>query len=418
MSMDKEVKKKSWIRQHLVLLASVLTVTAGAVIAHQASGSGALRVPRENMTLAAVKEDSFVEYIPVIGSVIPEKTLLLTAMEGGRVEQIFIEAGTLVRPGDKILQFSNTNLLLDIMYREAEFYRQSNSLRDTRLMFEQNTIQMQQQMAEIEHLRQVAQKQYERQKELYGAQIVSRKDYEEAESQFRYLRDKEALVRASMDRDSALRTEQIKQLELSLKRMGDNLAIVKQKQEELTLRSPISGLLSALDAEQGETKGPGAPIGQIDDLQGFKVRAEIDEHYISQVEPGREGNLDYLGTIALLKITKIYPEVIQGRFRVDLEFVQAAPRDIRRGQTLHLKLELGCRKKALLLTRGDFFQTTGGHWAYVLSKDGKRAEKRTIKLGRQNTDQYEVLSGLRAGDQVIVSSYDPFHDASSLILQQ
>lgn len=417
MSMDKAIQRKFWNRKRIIAAAGIIGVAALLTGLLSSMRNGQFRTSRDHLTIARVEKGQFLEYIPVMGTVIPQETLMLTAAEGGRIDQIFIEAGASVKPGDKILQFSNTNLLLDIMYREAEFYRQSNSLRDTRLLFEQNTIAMQQQIADINHQLNLAESEYERMKSLYEEQIVSRKDYEQAESQYRYLQQRQTLTQASIDKDQTLRNEQIAQLEASLRRMSENLAIVKQKQEELTVRAPIAGLLSALDAKLGENKAPGTPIGQIDVPGGFKARAEIDEHYISRVADGKPGSLDYQGQTVRLAVTKVYPEVNAGLFRVDLQFSDSAPRDIRRGQTLHLRLELGSPETALLLPRGAFYQSTGGNWAFVLTSAGQQAEKRTIKLGRQNPDYYEVLEGLKAGDRVIVSSYELFGAAEALVLE-
>jgi HlyD family secretion protein len=417
MSMDKVIEKKFWNHKRVIMMAGAAGVVTVMIVLLLSVRSGQLRTRRDHLTLAVVKEDLFLEYIPVMGAVIPQETLLLTAAEGGRIDQIFLEAGTQVKMGDPILRFSNTNLLLDIMYREAEFYRQSNSLRDTRLMLEQNTIQMQQQLTETDHQLNLAEKQYQRQKSLYDEQIVSRKDYEEAEANYLYYKTRKELTQASMDKDLSFRKEQIGQLEASLRRMEENLAIVKQKQAELTVTAPIAGLLSSLEAELGQAKAPGQTIGQIDVLGGFKVRAEIDEHYISRVETGKAGSLDYQGRPVSMQVTKVYPEVLAGRFRVDMQFMEGAPPEIRRGQTLHLKLELGTQEKALLLDRGAFYQTTGGNWAFVVGPDGRTAEKRPIKLGRQNPDYFEVFEGLKIGEQVVVSAYEAFGEAQSLILK-
>ena len=416
--MDKAIEKKTWTRKRIVTLSAVTLFIILLIMLLMTIKSGQYRTRRDHLTIATVQNGLFQEYIPVMGSVIPQDTLFLTAAEGGRIDRIFLEAGTQVKKGDKILQFSNTNLLLDIMYREAEFYRQSNSLRDTRLLLEQNTIQMQQQQTDIDYQLNLAKAQYERQKRLYEEQIVSRKDYEDALAQFTYHRERKTLSQAAMDKDLAFRREQIAQLESSLKRMEENLAIVKGKQDELTVRAPIDGLLSSLNAELGESKSAGEQIGQIDVLSGFKVRAEIDEHYITRVEIGKEGNFDYQGDSQRLKVSKIYPEVRDGRFRVDFLFMEKAPLDIRRGQTLHMRLELGQQEQALLLPRGAFYQSTGGNWIFALDPSNGRALKRPVKLGRQNPDYFEVLQGLTEGEQVITSAYEVFGQASELILQE
>jgi HlyD family secretion protein len=303
------------------------------------------------------------------------------------------------------------------MWREAELFQQSNNLRNTRLSMEQYRLQLSQQLAEIENQLQQQKRTYERYQELIKDDLISKHEFELARDQYEFLIKKKELTIESQKNDLEFRQSQIDALEASLQRMQDNLIIVKQKQENLTIRAPVSGHLTALDAELGEAKSQGQRLGQIDVLEGFKVRAGIDEHYIARVEKGRTGEFDFAGNSYQLIVKTIYPEVRDNRFEVDLEFVGQEPQGITRGQTLHIRLELGDISEAVLLARGGFYQTTGGNWAYVVDESGSLATKRRIRLGRQNPQVYEVLAGLEPGEKVITSSYENFGNMERLVLK-
>jgi HlyD family secretion protein len=418
MGMDRKIEKKKWPPKKIAWIASVVIFVLLVVyfLGFKLSKS-TLNVRTERITISTVERGPFQEFIPVMGNVLPIYQHYLDAAEGGRVEEIYLEAGTFVEKGDRILKLANTNLLLDIMWREAELFQQSNNLRNTRLSMEQYRLQLSQQLAEIENQLQQQRRTYERYQELVKDDLISRHEYELAKDQYEFLIKKKELTLESQKNDLEFRQSQIDALEASLQRMQDNLAIVKQKQENLTIRAPVSGHLTALDAELGEAKSQGQRLGQIDVLEGFKVRAAIDEHYIARVEKGRTGEFDFAGKSYQLIVKTIYPEVREGRFEVDLEFVGQEPQDITRGQTLHIRLELGDISEAILLARGGFYQTTGGNWAYVVDESGAVATKRRIRLGRQNPQVYEVLEGLEPGERVITSSYENFGNMERLVLK-
>ncbi len=359
----------------------------------------------------------FHEYIPVVGSTVPLITHYLDASEGGRVEEIYCEAGSLVEQGDRILMLANTSLLLDVMYREAELFQQSNNLRSTKLAMEQHRLQMQRQVLEIR--REIA-----RQKRLSSNAtnlleegLVSRQEHEQALEELGYLVEQRELLLATQDQEQRLRQEQIKQLEESLQRMQENMQVVERHLDSLVIRAPIAGRLTALNAEVGEAKARGQRLGQVDVLSGFKLRTAIDEHYISRVSSGLTGTFSYTGETFHLRVDKVYPQVIEGRFEVELVFDGKQPEDLRRGQTFHLRLMLSDPVQALLLPVGEFFQSTGGRWVYVLDSDGKEARQRQLTVGRRSSDYFEVLAGLVSGEQVITSGYEPFADTERLVLR-
>lgn len=419
MPMDRKLEKKKWPPKKIAGIASGTLL--GLFIIYQiafSDSSSRLKVSTERLVVSMVKRGEFQEFIPVIGTVIPIKTIYLDAIEGGSVEHLFLEAGSYVEQGDPILRLANTNLLLDIMYREAELFQQSNNLRNTRLAMEEKRLDLKAQLIELDYRIKQSRRDYNTQKELADKSLIAQQQFEAAEDEYNYLLATRELTLESHKQDSIFREVQLTQLEESLVRMEANLEVVKQNLDNLTIKAPVSGQLTSLNAEIGESKTRGERLGQIDVLDGFKLRVDIDEYYISRVSIGQQGTFTFAGKEYMLQVSKVYPEVINGRFEVDMEFTGEEPEGIRRGQSQHIRLELGDPAEALLLARGGFFQKTGGQWVYLLDESGNLAVKQPIRLGRQNTDVFEVLEGLKPGDQVITSSYDTFGDIDKLVLNE
>ena len=369
-----------------------------------------LNVQRERITISTVKEGPFQEYIPVIGTVIPKKTIYLDAMEGGRVEKVYVEAGTFVKKGRSILTLANTDMLLDIMNREAEFFQLNNDLRNAQLIMEQNQLNLQSQLLELDYRIKQSKRKYHREQILRNKEIIAAEQFEETKTEYEYLGRKKELTQRTYEQDTRFRKHQIKQIEASLERMEANLKIAKQKLDDLTIKAPFTGHLTSLNAEIGESKKRGERMGQIDILDGFKIRVPVDEHYIARINNGQHGEFTFNEKTYQLTIIKIYPEVSDGRFEIDMEFNGLQPEDITRGQTLHIRLELGNLSTAMLLPQGGFYQKSGGQWVYVVDKSREFAVKRKINLGRQNPEVFEVLFGLQPGEHVITSSYDNYGD--------
>jgi len=418
MGMDRKIKKKKWPPRKIALVASAaaFVLVLLYLFLFQFSASS-LNVEADRITVSTVEKGPFLEYIPIQGSVMPISRHSLATSEGGRVDKIFMEAGTMVKKGEPILEIVNTDLLLNIMWRDADFIQQSNQLRQVRLSLEQYQQALRQQMNTIENDLAKQKSAFERNQKLYNEKLLSEFDFERYKLDYEYQVRNRDIVAESQKKELEYRTEQLRSLEEQLKRMESNLAASKQKLDALVIRAPISGQLSALDAEIGEFKAPGTEIGQIDVLDAFSVRAQIDEFYVTRVQAGQKGEFDLGQTTYNLKIRRVFPEVREGKFEVDFDFVGAEPPDIRRGQTLHIRLELGDIADAVLVAKGGFYQTTGGNWIYALDKNGKFAVKRFIRIGRQNPQVYEVLEGLEPGDQVITSSYESFGDMDRLILK-
>lgn len=417
-SMDRKIDKKKWPPKRIALyaLSALFVIVVGYQLMYGVSGSS-LNVEAEKLSIAPVTFGPFQEYIAEQGAVIPLTTIYLDAMEGGRVEEKYLEAGTSVEEGAPILRLSNTNLQLNVMQREAELFEQANNLRATRVTMEQRRLNLRTELVDLNFQIMTLKRDYERKQALLNEELIPREEFEIARDNYERMAERRNLTLETIRQDSLFQQVQIAQLEASVSRLEGNLRVIKQNEENLTLRAPVTGLLTALDAEIGESKTQGQRLGQIDVESGFKVRAEIDEHYIARVSPGQTASFDFAGKTYDLAITKVYLEVINGQFQADLEFVGETPEGLRRGQTLQIRLALGELSNAMQIPRGGFYQKTGGQWMYVVDPSGDFAVKRPIRIGRQNARYFEVLEGLDEGEKVITSMYDNFGDMDRLVLK-
>jgi len=417
--LDRPLTKRKWPPKQIgyVSVAGLFAVIVLYNVLYR-DHSSRLNVQAERLTISTVERDEFQEFIPATGSVIPIKTHYLDAVEGGRVDTVYLEAGSIVNRGDRILKLANTNLLLDIMYREAELFQQSNNLRNTRLAMARDRLITRGQLLDLGNRVAKQRRLFKLNAQLAEKNHISNDKFEESRDEYEYLVAKHELTLQTREQDSIYRETQIRQLESSVQRIEANLEVVRQNLENLVVKAPVSGHLTSLNADVGESKMLGERLGQVDILNGFKVRMAVDEHYITRLNIGQLGECTYDDTPYRLNISKIYPEVINGRFEVDMEFMGAGPEGIRRGQTLRIRLELGDLSEAVLLASGGFYQKTGGRWVFVVDASGELARKRNIQLGRQNPQRYEVLGGLEPGERVITSSYDNFGDVDQLVLNR
>ncbi|MCU0289024.1 MAG: efflux RND transporter periplasmic adaptor subunit [Acidobacteria bacterium] len=416
--MDKPIEKKKWPPKRIILYSSIglFVLIIGYLLIFQAGGS-TLNVEKERLTISTVTKGPFQEFIPIIGNVLPHRTIYLDAVIGGSVEKLYLEAGAQVKEGDKILLLSNTNLLMTLLNNEAQINRASNDLRATRLQLERNRLDLKRQRTEADYFLKRIKRRYERNEVLFKEKYISKQEFDDFKDEYEYQKKNRELTIESQEKDLKFSEEQVKQLEASVTQMETNLALLKSQLENLTIKAPITGHLTSLLAEVGQSKAQGERLGQIDDISGFKARAPIDEHYINRVEIGKVGQFDFSGNTYDLKISKIYPEVRDGRFEVDMEFMGKHAEGIRRGQSLHIRLQLSDVSQAILVARGGFYQTTGGNWAYVIDSSGKYAVKKQIRLGRQNPEFFEVMEGLNPGEKVITSSYENYGDMDRLVLK-
>lgn len=416
--MDRKIEKKKWPPKKIAGV-SIAALFVLAVIYNIGFGdhSSKLNVETEKITISTVERGPFQEFIPVTGTVLPIRTIYLDAVEGGKVDTIFRKAGSFVKQGDRILRLENTSLHLQISNQDALVTEQRNLLTNTKFNLDQNRTQSRQLLINREYEVRRLERIWKNQKELHEQGLISQDQYEQSRDDYEYELRRQKLNVESFKRDSLFQDVQVRQLEASLSRLESNLKIAQKRLDNLNIKAPVTGQLTSLNAEIGESKAQGQRLGQVDVLDGFKVRAAIDEHYIARINIGQTGQFDFAGNTYSLVTRIVYPEVTNGRFEVDMEFEGQVPEGIRRGQTVRIRLELGDLEDAVMLARGGFYQKTGGNWVYVVNDDGSEAVKRDIRLGRQNTQVFEVLEGLQPGEQVITSSYDNYGDIDKLILK-
>lgn len=416
--MDRVIKKKKWTPQRIAIGVAILAFAAFSVYSIALAGRhSSLNVNRDKITVSKVERGVFDEFIVVTGVVQPLKTYQLDAIEGGYVSQKMIDGGATVRQGDLILKLDNQRLTMDFVNRETEMYRLINELENTKLSLKQDKFALRRTLSELDYQIQQARDDHERNTKLFSDGVISQQEFTRTKIAFERLTQQREIEIENQKFQEENSLVQIKQLEGTLDRTRTNLTMMKQNLENLSVKAPVSGLLSRVDVEIGASIVAGQNIGQIDDLNGFKMRVEVDEHYISRIFPGLEGSFEFNGATTKLVVSKVYPEVRNGRFEVDMTFDQKIPDGIRRGQSVPVRLQLGKPAEATLLPTGGFFSDTGGNWVYVLNEGGSQAEKRNISLGRKNPQFYEVLSGLEPGEQVITSSYENFGDKDILNLQ-
>lgn len=379
--------------------------------------SSKLNVEKEKITIESIIEDEFKDYIAVIGTVEPITTVYLDAIEGGRVEEIVIDEGNMVKKGDVILRMSNTNLLLDISNNESNVSRSINEFENTKINLEIQNITRKQTLINTEMNLKREKRQYEYNQQMFKDNHISQEEFNQSKEQYEASLEQYKLLKAALKRDSLYRINTLSSMENNVERMKENLKVVQSRLENLNVKAPVDGELANLNPEIGQVITYGTRIGTVNVLDDYKLRVEIDEHYIARVRKGLPGSFDFAGSNFKLKIDKVYPEVNNGRFAVDMIFTSEKPDQIRIGQTFRIKLELGESKQAVLIPRGGFYQSTGGQWVYVVDESGEFATKRSISIGRQNPKYYEVLEGLTPGEEVIVSSYDNFNEVDQLILK-
>jgi len=376
-----------------------------------------LNVEEDKITVFTVRKGDFLEFIPVNGTTLPITTVYLDAIEGGVIQRIYKQTGAQVQQGDVILELTNSALELDVLYREAQLYEQINNIRTSRLSLEQNSLNLKNQLAEIEYQLELLEPQSGRYEELISDSLISTRDYEMVAEEHQYYKKRKRMTYHAFKEDSMLRIIQNRQLKDSEQRLWTNLDAVRKIRDNLMITAPIAGQLATNELEIGQSIASGERIGQVDILDKFKVRVAIDELYLPKVDVGQRGTWTFTGQTYKLEVSKIYPNITDGRFEVDMVFVDDQPDGMKRGLTQRIKLELGNPGQALLLATGGFYSDTGGNWVFKVDESGNRAYKQEIKLGRRNPEYYEVMEGLQPGDRVITSSYENFGNNEVLVLK-
>ena len=417
--MDKIIEKKKGIQ--VAFTKKALPYWLGALLVAfivwllVRDNSSTLRVNPETLFISEVQSGEFNDYIRISGQVQPMTTIQVSPQEGGIVQEIVIEEGSVVKAGDVILRLSNDNLDLQILNSEAELAEKENILRNTLIAMEQQRLNLRQESLQLEIEVKKLQRKYEQNKALYAEKLISREEYLLAKEDYELAAGRLELVTERAEQDSLYRSVQVGQMEESLRNMRLNMYMIRKRKDNLMIKSPIDGELGLLDVVLGQAIASGTKIGQINELGSYKIEAQIDEHYIDRVTAGLEATFERQNEAYDAVIRKVYPEVRDGKFKADFKFSGEQPANIRTGQTYYLNLQLGQPEKAIIIPRGTFYQKTGGKWIYVVSPDGGKAVKREIRIGRQNPQFFEVLEGLEAGEKVIISGYDTFGDNDVLV---
>jgi len=417
--MDRVIEKKKWSTKRLLTIGGIVAVVALIAASYYfTSGKSKLNVDTDRVTISEIQKGTFQEFIPVNGVVLPLTTIYLDAVEGGRVEEKYVDDGAMMKKGQPILRLSNTDIQLSLVTQQTSVYDLLTQMQISKNAAQQNTVSKLNQMTDVESQLKEAERIYNLDKYLYEQKAIGSQEFEKAKNDYNYYLQKSKLTHKILQQDSASNQQQVNQARQLFEGSQNALNVMKQKVGDLIVRAPIDGQLTSLDAEIGQSKNKGERLGQIDVLNGYKVRVDIDEHYISRIFIGLKGDFDFNNKTYKLEIKKVYTQVTNGRFQVDMEFVGDVPQGIRRGQTLQIRLALSDETQALLLPKGGFYQQTGGNWIFKVSADGKTAYKTDIQLGRQNPDYYEVLSGLKPGDKVVTSSYENYGDMQELVLKK
>jgi HlyD family secretion protein len=415
---DRIIEKKKWTTKRLLTIGGItaLVILIGGSY-YLTTGKSKLSVDLERTTISTVTKGPFQVTIPVNGTVQPITTIYLDAVEGGRVEKVFVEDGTMMKAGQPILKLSNTDLELNLANQETNVYAAQTQMQISKNNASQATISKLNQMADVEDAYNEAERVYKLDKHLFDQKAIGAQEFHQAEIAYNYQVKRKKLTTQILKQDTLLIKQQEEQAKEQYAQMKVTLDLMRKKVSDLVLRAPVDGQLTSMDAEVGQTKSPGIRLGQIDVLSGYKVQVDVDEHYISQVYTGLTGTFSLDDKNYTLKIKKVYSQITGGKFQVDMQFTGTMPPHIRRGQTLQILLALSDETQQVLLPKGGFFQQTGGNWIFKLSPDGKTAYKTDITLGMQNTDYYQVLTGLKPGDKVVTSGYDTFGDMQELVFK-
>lgn len=418
--MDRKIEKKKWnSKRIMIIIAAVVFVVGVTWLIVSASGKSKLNVDPDRITISEVTKGQFQNVIPVNGVVAPITTIYLDAVEGGRVEKLYVEDGATMKAGQPIMKLSDLDLELELAQQQAQVFNTMTQMQINRGQATTATVNKQQAVADADNAYNDALRVYNLDKKLYAEKAIGMQEWQIAQNTYQYALRKKRLNEQIMKQDSILTRQQDNQSQEEFENMKKNLDLMKQKVGDLVVRAPIDGQLSSMDAEVGQNISKGSRLGEVDVLTGFKVKVTIDEHYIAQVFKGLSGTFDFADKTYKLKIKKVYEQVKAGtgQFQVDMEFTGDVPKDIRVGQTLQIRLALTEPRESILLPKGGFYQTTGGNWIFKLDKDGKTAYRQDIQLNMQSPDYYEVVGGLKPGDKVITSSYDTYGDNQELVLK-
>lgn len=417
--MDRKIEKSTWNKKRILTIVGITALVALIVSVTYVgiTGKSKYNASIDRITISEIKKGPFSEFIPVNGTVLPQITFYLDAVQGGTVQEKYVEDGAKLKKGDPILKLSNTDVELSLANSENTVYNVQTQMQISQNNAKQNTVNKLQTMADAESAYREAERIYNLDKKLYAQKAIGLQEYQQAENTYNYTLRKRNLAHEILRQDTVMTKEQDAQAKEQYRQMKGSLELMRKEVSDLTVRAPIDGQITQLDAEIGQNKNKGEHLAQIDGLTGIKVRANVDEHYISRVVPGMTAYYPTDDKNYKMVVKKVFTSVgTGGTFQVDMMFVGDTPPALRKGQTLQIRLVFSDEAPAVLLPKGGFFQQTGGNWIFKVSEDGKTAYKVDIQLNRQNPDYFEVVRGLKPGDKVITSSYETYGDIQELVL--
>ncbi|MEM7219790.1 MAG: efflux RND transporter periplasmic adaptor subunit [Pseudomonadota bacterium] len=415
--MDRAVAKRSWLRRHLgALILAVLVVLGIAWWLWSTPTGRSLTLNDSRIVVSPVTQGVFEDFVPIRSRVTPRRTVFLDAIEGGRVERKLVEDGALVEAGELIVVLSNTSLQLSVTQNEAMVTEQLNNMRTIELQLEQNRLQHKRNLVELDYQIKRLERQIARFESLDNAGVAIKSQLEDAQDELQYFRNRREVTLESQATDARLQETQLAFLQKTGGQLEENLAFARQNLDALNVTAPVAGKLSGLDLEVGQSIQRGGRLGQVDDPQNFKLRASVDEYYLRRVDLGQSAVYETGGRRYPLSVSKIYPQVNNGQFEIDLQFQGEQPDGIRRGQTMQTRLTLGDATDARLIPNGAFYADTGGQWIFVVNDAGTEAVRRSVRLGRRNSRYIEVLDGLEVGEEVVTSPYTNYREVDRLNL--
>jgi HlyD family secretion protein len=405
--MDKIIEKKRFNKKTILMLTGGILFVALVAYGYSLSLNKVYKADADKVTVSKVIYGDFEDVVLLNASVVPLTSVIVSSPEGGTVAEIFTENGASVIKGTPLLRIANPNALSGYTSSETSITEQINQLRKLRLDLEQNQRVMSQDMMEIENSLRTATRKYKIDSTLYSKKVITLQEFNISSQDYEYYQGRKKILKEAVKQENQSRVMQLQQIDFSITRMNESLETIRQNIENMTIKAPVAGRLSSYDPVIGKSYNTNEMLGKIDVMQGYKLQAGVDEYYVNRVKEGQTANCEFNGKTYQLTVKKVIPEVTAGQFQVELVFDGKSPDELRRGLSLQVKLTLSDNSKSLLLAQGQFFQSTGGSWAFVL-KDGK-ATKRNVKIGRKNYLYYEVLEGLQKGEEVITSSYDQFN---------
>jgi HlyD family secretion protein len=405
--MDKKIERKRFNKKTILIIVGVILFVGLVGYGYSLSLNKVYKADADKVTISPVIYGDFEDVVLLNASVVPLTSVIISSPEGGTVAEIFTENGANVVKGTPLLRITNPNALSSYTSSETGITEQINQLRKLRLDLEQNQRVMSQDMMDIENSLRTATRKYKVDSTLFSKKVITTQEFAASSQDYEYYQGRKKILKEAVKQENQSRIMQLQQIDISIGRMNESLQTIRQNIENMTIKAPVAGRLSSYDPIIGKSYNVNEMLGKIDVMQGYKLQAGVDEYYINRVKEGQTANCEFNGKTYKLSVKKVIPEVTSGQFQIELTFEGQSPVELRRGLSMQVKLTLSDNSKSLLVSQGQFFQSTGGSWVFVL-KDGK-ALKRNVKIGRKNYLYYEILDGLQKGEQVITSSYDQFN---------